>query len=103
MANVFLHKMPTSKGVKFTIICTNDVADTIDQFLNEEFEIEIMKSGRKTTLRSETRFEVDIEDNEKIVKLSKVFASEKSLVKELFGVEVERNFPSELLDNLCMN
>jgi len=103
MANVFLHKMPIANGVKFTIICSNDVADTFDQFLQECFEIEVLQSGRKTTLRSETRFEVDIEDNEKIERLTKVFASEKSLTQALFGVEVERNFPSELLDNICVN
>jgi hypothetical protein len=103
MANLFLHRMPIVNGVKFTIICSNDVADTIDEFLQESFEIEVLQSGKKTTLRSETRFEVDIEDTEKIDRLTKVFASEKSLTQALFGVEIERNFPSELLDNICFN
>jgi hypothetical protein len=103
MANLFLHRMPIVNGVKFTIICSNDLADTIDEFLQDCFEIEVMQSGKKITLRSETRFEVDIEDNEKIDSLSKVFASEKSLTQALFGVEIERNFPSELIDNICVN
>lgn len=103
MANLFLHKMPISKGVKFTIICSNDIADTINEFLEDCFEIEVLQTGKKITLRKETRFEVDIEDNEKIDKLTQVFASEKSLTKALFGVEVEHNFPAELLENICVN
>ncbi len=97
MANLFLHKSPTPNGVKFTIICTNDMADAIDQFLGTCFEMEVMATGTKIKLRSETRFEFEVEDPIKIESLTRTLRS--SGKKE----EVDRNYPLELLENLCMN
>lgn len=103
MANLFIHKLPISNGVKFTLICSNDIAKTIEEFLGDCFELEVLKTGKKTVLRSETRFEIDIEDNEKISKLSKAFSSLDNINQSLFGIVDERNFPEELLKNICVN
>lgn len=98
MANLFLHKMPLSQGgFKYTIICTNDISETINTFLQENFEIEVIQSGKKITLRSETRFELDIQDKEKIEKLNNAFRSEEEVKEQ------KEEYHKQLLSAFSLN
>ena len=107
MANLFLHRMPLSQGgFKYTIICSNDISDTIGTFLQENFEIEVIQSGRKTALRSETRFELDIQDEEKIEKLNNAFRSEENVREEILSQmnpEEKAEYHKQLLSAFSLN
>ena len=107
MANLFLHKMPLSQGgFNYTIICSNEIAETISTFLQDHFEIEVMQSGRKTSTRSETRFELKIEDQEKIAAIDNAFRSEDSINEEVLGQmnpEEKAEYHKQLLSAFSLN
>ena len=103
MSQLFLHRMPLSEGgMKFTIICSNDISDKIEKFLQDNFEIEVMTTGSKRVLRSETRFELNIQDEEKIEHMNETFASEENIQESINGIS-KAEYHKQLLSAFSLN